>query len=112
MPELSTTELYESGSFGCSGSEYDCLLQGISNPEYVINKSPASLESANLVYPIYTARFDFEATSTSELSFRKGDQIYVKCKGEGKTWHGSLFANPEKDGDIPKSYVTALEDEE
>ena len=63
----------------------------------------------DLVHPIYTAQFDYEATSPSELSFRKGDQMHIKSKGAGKTWHASLNG---KEGTVPKSYVTALDDEE
>ena len=62
-----------------------------------------------MVYPIYTAMFDYEATSPSELSFTKGDQMHIKSKGSRKTWHASLNG---KEGNIPKSYVTALDDEE
>ena len=71
----------------------------------------ATMESSmdDLTYPIYTAIFDYDATSASELSFRKGDQMHIKSKGSGKTWHASLNG---KEGNIPKSYVTALEDEE
>ena len=75
-------------------------------------KAKASLAAGggdDLMYPIYTAKFDYEATLLSELSFRRGDQIHIKSKGDGKTWHASLNG---KEGSVPKSYVIALDDEE
>jgi hypothetical protein len=63
----------------------------------------------DLLHPNYTAKFDYEATSGSELSFRKGDQMHIKSKGKGKTWQASING---KEGTIPKSHVTALDDEE
>ena len=63
----------------------------------------------DLMYPIYTAKFDHKASSSSELSFRKGDQMHIKGKGVGKTWHASLNG---KEGSVPKSCVIALDDEE
>jgi hypothetical protein len=62
-----------------------------------------------LLYPIYTALLDYEATSPSELSFKKGDQMHIKSKGKGKTWQASLNGI---EGTVPKSHITALDDEE
>ncbi len=61
------------------------------------------------MYPIYTAVFDYEATSGSDLSFKKGDQMHIKSKGKGKTWQAGLNGI---EGTVPKNYVTALDDEE
>lgn len=65
----------------------------------------------DITYPIYTAMFDYDATSPSELSFKKGDQMHIISKGKGKTWRASLAVGTGQEGDIPKSYVSALEDE-
>ena len=65
-----------------------------------------------MLYPIYTATSDFDATSPSELSFKKGDQMYIKSMGEGEMWKAKLTVGTGKEGNIPKSYVSALEDEE
>ncbi len=69
----------------------------------------SSTTDDDLMYPIYTAVFDYEATSPSELSFKKGDQMYIKSKGKGETWNASLNG---KVGTVPKSFITALDDEE
>ena len=93
----SPTEFTASGSFENSMSNY----------------TKESVITDDLVYPIYTAQFDYEASSPSELSFRKGDQMHIKSKGDGKTWYASLTAGKGKqEGYIPKSHVTALDDEE
>ena len=98
------TELCESGEFESSSSVYDI------SPEDSKKTTKASTATEDdLLYPIYTAKFDYEATSSFELSFRKGDQMHIKSKGKGKTWHASLNG---KEGTVPKSFVTALEDEE
>jgi hypothetical protein len=60
----------------------------------------------DLLHPNYTAKFDYEATLGS---FRKCDQMHTKSKGKGKTWQASING---KEGTVPKSHVTALDDEE
>ena len=65
----------------------------------------------DLSCPIYTAMLDYDATSPSELSFKKGDQMHILNKEKGKTWKACLAVGTGKEGDIPKSYVSALEDE-
>ena len=98
------TELCESGEYESSSSVHYISL------EVGKKTTRASLATEDdLLYPIYTAKFDYEATSSFELSFRKGDQMHIKSKGKGKTWHASLNG---KEGTVPKSYVTALDDEE
>ena len=64
--------------------------------------------SDDLLYPIYTAKLDYEATSSSELSFKRGQQMHIKGKGKGKMWLASLNG---EEGNVPKSHITALDDE-
>lgn len=66
----------------------------------------------DLLYPIYTAMFDYEASSPSELSFKKGEQMYVKSKESGKMWYARITIGTTREGNIPKNYVSALDDEE
>lgn len=73
-----------------------------------MSKVPSTTDD-DLMYPIYTAKFDYKPTSPSELSFRKGDQMHIKGKGKGKTW---LASHNGKEGTVPKSILTALDDEE
>ena len=65
----------------------------------------------DLSCPIYTAMSDYDATSPSELSFKKGDQMHIISKGKGKTWKARLTVGIGKEGNIPKSHVSALEEE-
>ena len=104
---LSSTELTESGSFENPSSDY-ASPQSTPSHKKVIKDSIKD----DLAYPIYTAKFDYEATSPSELSFKKGDQLHIKSKGDGKTWHARVTVGAGKEGNIPKSYITALDDEE
>ena len=100
-----SAEPSKSEGFESSGSFYDMSLLGASSQELATTESSMD----DLTYPIYTARFDYNATSASELSFKEGDQMHIKGSGDGKTWHASLNG---REGNIPKSYVKALEDEE
>ena len=99
-PSLEQSSTHE---FESSASVYDI------SPQTTSSQTKAT---DDLAYPVYTAMFDYEATSPSELSFKKGDQMYIKSKGGGKMWHARLTVGTVKEGNIPKSYVTALEDEE
>lgn len=77
-------------------------------------KQDATTESPTqfaLSHPIYTAMFDYDATSPSELSFKKGDQLHIISKGKGKMWKASLAVGTGHEGDIPKSHALALEEE-
>jgi hypothetical protein len=97
-------ESCESGEF-----ETSAISQDTSPEESKKISKEASKTNDDLLYPIYTAKFDYKATSSSELSFTKGDQMHIKSKGKGKTWHASLNG---KEGTVPKSHITALDDEE
>ena len=101
----SPSELIESGAFENSMSENDAKSQS--------RATKGATTTDDLLYPIYTAQFDYEATLPSELSFRKGDQMHIKRKGDGKMWYASLTVGKGKrEGYIPKSHVTALDDEQ
>lgn len=78
------------------------------NSQHKITETPTPFD---LSRPIYTAMFDYDATSPSELSFKKGDQMHIISKGKGKTWKAHLTVGTGKEGYIPKSYVSALKDE-
>ena len=73
-----------------------------------LSTKESTITSDDLLYPIYTAKFDYEATSPSELSFKKGHQMHIKSKGKGKMWLAGLNG---EEGNVPKSHITALDDE-
>ena len=99
----SSTETSKSEGLESSVSWYDMSLP----PSRKLAATESSMD--DLHYPIFTAMFDHDATSASELSFKKGDQMHIKGKGDGRMWHASLNG---KEGNIPKTHVAALEDEE
>ena len=76
------------------------------------NGATKDLAPDDLLYPIYTAILDYEASSPLELSFKKGDQMHIKSKGDGKMWYASITTGTIREGNIPKNYVSALDDEE
>lgn len=55
-----------------------------------------------------TTMSDCHAISSSELTFKRSDQVYIKSKGEGQTQKTTL----KMEGAIPKCHVPSLEDEE
>ena len=75
------------------------------------SKAVNDLTPDELLYPIYTAMLDYDSGSPSELSFKRGDQMYIKSMGEEEMWQAKLTVGTGQEGDIPKSYVSALEDE-
>ena len=105
MLQQSPTNLTKSEQFESLVSDYDATPQSKATNERLATNN-------DLVYPIYTAKFDYEAISPFELSFRKGDQMHIKSKGDGNTWYARLTVGTEKEGYIPKNHVTALDDEE
>ena len=105
MLQQSPTDLTKSEQFESLVSDYDATPQSKATNERLATNN-------DLVYPIYTAKFDYEATSPFELSFRKGDQMHIKSKGDGNTWYARLTVGTGKEGYISKNHVTALDDEE
>ena len=66
-----------------------------------------------LQYPIYTALCDYFEKSPTELSFKKGDQMFILSKDEKRMWRARLdTAGQRREGLVPKGHITALDDEE
>ena len=67
-----------------------------------------------LNYPVFVGKWDFDGRTDDEMSFKKGDLLYVISTDEGDWWFAQSMTTG-KDGYIPSNRVTkwkSLEDEE
>lgn len=69
-------------------------------PDQQIQGDSGCSTSGELLYS--AIMFDYHPISSSELTFKRGDQVYIKNKEEGEMVEGT----------IPKSHVPPLENEE
>ena len=58
----------------------------------------------------FKALYDFDAQSTDELSFHKGDILFVFNKDDLKGWWGARNSDGET-GQIPSNYVKEIFDD-
>jgi len=63
---------------------------------------------------VYVGKYDYDSRADDELSFKKGDLLYIISK-DGDWWFGEALTTG-KEGYIPSNYVAkwrrSLEDEE
>ena len=55
-------------------------------------------------YPVYVGKYDYDSRTDDDLSFKKGDLMYIISTDEGDWW----FARSKdggKEGYIPSNYV-------
>ena len=67
-----------------------------------------------LNYPVFVGIYDFDGRRDDELSFKKGDLLYIISTDKGDWWSGQSMATG-KEGYIPSNRVAkweSLEDEE
>ena len=67
-----------------------------------------------LNYPVFVGKYDFDGRTDDEISFKKGDFLYVISTDEGDWWFARSMTTG-KEGYIPSNCVTkwkSLEDEE
>ena len=69
--------------------------------QLVILKQPDELS----MLPVYMAKFDYTGKKDEDLSFTKGDLLYI-IKIEGKNWWCAQSCKTGKAGFIPSNYVT------
>ena len=63
---------------------------------------PQKPEATN--YPVYVGKYDYDSRTDDDLSFRKGDLMYIISTDEGDWW----FAKSKeggREGYIPSNYV-------
>ena len=66
-----------------------------------------------LKYPVFVGKYDYDSRADDDLSFKKGDFLYI-ISTDGNWWFAQSVATG-KEGYIPSTYVTKwrnLEDEE
>ena len=56
-------------------------------------------------YPTFVAKYDYDARTHEDLSFKKGDLMYIINSDEGVWWHAHS-KNSGNEGYIPSNYVT------
>lgn len=58
--------------------------------------------------PIYVAKYDYEALSEKDMSFKMGTKMFVIDKSEGNWWYGRSMDTLEE-GYIPTNYISEAE---
>ena len=67
-----------------------------------LKKTLASLLPTNS-YPIYVGKYDYNGCAADDLSFKKGDHMYIINKDEN--WWFARSKDSKKEGYIPSNYV-------
>ena len=60
-----------------------------------------------LTYPLFIAKYDFSSESDEDLSFKKGDQLYIINPDKGDWWYAKA-KHTGQEGYIPHNHVTKL----
>ena len=55
-------------------------------------------------YPLYVGKYDYDSRTDDDLSFRKGDLMYIISTEEGDWWFAQLKETNQK-GYIPSNYI-------
>lgn len=65
---------------------------------------PGPLEPPPVNYPIYVGKYDYDSRTDDDLSFKKGDLMYIISTDEGDWWF-ARSKDSGKEGYIPSNYV-------
>lgn len=55
-------------------------------------------------YPVFVGKYDYDSRTDDDLSFRKGDLLYIISTEEGDWWYARSKSS-SKEGYIPSNYV-------
>ena len=55
-------------------------------------------------YPVYVGKYDYDSRTDDDLSFKKGDLLYIISTDEGDWWFARSKDNG-REGYIPSNYV-------
>ena len=58
-------------------------------------------------YPIYVGKYDYDARTDDDLSFKKGDQMYIISTDTGDWWFARL-KDSGREGYIPSNSVAEI----
>ena len=56
-------------------------------------------------YPLYIGLFDYSARASDDISFKKGDLLYVLSTDESADWWLARAKHSDQEGYIPSNYV-------
>ena len=65
---------------------------------------PKKPEQPPVNYPIYVGKYDYDSRTDDDLSFKKGDLMYIISTDEGDWWFARSKDNG-REGYIPSNYV-------
>ena len=78
------------------------------NTQVVVSPSPSvqppKPPPQEFNYPIFVGKYDYDSRTDDDLSFRKGDLLYVISVDEGDWWF-ARSKDSGKEGYIPSNYV-------
>lgn len=74
---------------------------GYQPPEPVAPQIP---KPADPNYPVYVGKYDYDSRTDDDLTFRKGDMLYIISTEEGDWWY-ARSRSTGKEGYIPSNYV-------
>ena len=58
-------------------------------------------------YPIYVGKYDYDSLHDEDLSFKKGDLMYIISADDGDWWFARL-KDSEEEGYVPSNYLTEI----
>ena len=65
---------------------------------------PPKPEQPPVNYPIYVGKYDYDSRTDDDLSFKKGDLMYIISTDEGDWWFARA-KDSGREGYIPSNYV-------
>ena len=68
------------------------------------NGNKLGTKSQELNYPLFVGNYDYSATTDDDLSFKKGDLLYIIDRDEGDWWF-ARSKDTGQEGYIPSNYV-------
>ena len=93
------------GSSLCtSRSRQRCALQPPSNPNPNDGKRSLAPSPLGHTGPLFKALYDYRAGSKEDLSFRKGELLYIVDTADGDWWLARSVEGG-REGSVPRNYV-------
>ncbi len=72
----------------------------LAQPPVPIHKPPVPDPN----YPVYVGKYDYDSRTDDDLSFKKGELLYIISTDEGDWWFARC-KDTGKEGYIPSNYV-------
>lgn len=66
--------------------------------------APPPKPEPTVTYPIYVGKYDYDSRTDDDLSFKKGDLMYIISTDEGDWWF-ARSKDTGREGYIPSNYV-------